>query len=228
MSIAEFTEPIGLNKQLNPKLWAGAHLRIEVQVALLRIAKAYYKFLDIDVPIVDIVITGSQVNYNYTEYSDLDLHLIVPYESVNCDLAAAELFDAKRRLWKQNHDLYIHSVPVELYAEDSKTPAVSSVYSVLKSSWRKKPGTPIIDYDRKEVRRLFDVWESLILKAIQTGDLEFLEKIKDMLKTFREAALSKDGEFGAGNLAFKALRNDGLVGKLMNAIANATDKNLSI
>jgi len=228
MSIAEFTDPIDLNKELNPALWQGSNLRTDVRVALLKIAKAYYNFLDIDVPIIDILVTGSQANYNYTRHSDLDLHLIVPYESVDCDLAVAELFDAKRRLWKQNHDLYIRNVPVELYAEDSKEPAVSSTYSVLRGEWIKKPGTPIMDYDRKEVRRLFDMWENLILNAVKTGDLEFMEKLKDMLKKFRKAGLAKDGEFGPANLAFKSLRNDGLVGHLMSAITKATDKQLSI
>ncbi len=79
MSIAEFTDPIDLNKELNPALWQGSNLRTDVRVALLKIAKSYYNFLDIDVPIIDILVTGSQANYNYTRHSDLDLHLIVPY-----------------------------------------------------------------------------------------------------------------------------------------------------
>ena len=55
-----------------------------------------------------------------------------------------------------------------------------------------------------------------------------MEKLKDMLKKFRKAGLAKDGEFGPANLAFKSLRNDGLVGHLMSAITKATDKQLSI
>lgn len=229
MNIAEFTPPIDLHDNLNPNLWDGEHLRQTVRVALLRIAKEYYRFLNIKVPIVDIVISGSQANYNYTQHSDLDLHLIMPYDQVDCDIEVADFFDTKRKLWKENHNITIRGVPVELYVEDVNEPAVSSTYSVLKGNWISKPSLPSPDsYDEPEVRRLVELWERIISSAIETNQLDLCIKVKDLLKSFRQAGLDKGGEYNPANLAFKSLRNDGYVGKLMGTIADLTDKKLSI
>lgn len=228
MSIVEFTNPIDIHSQLNPALWDGDHLKKDVRVALLKIAKAYYNFLDINVTLMDLVITGSQANYNYTNYSDLDLHLIVPYDKVNCDMGIDELFDTKRKLWKSQHEIEIYGVPVELYVEDIDEPVIGSTYSVIRGEWLKKPEIPQADYNIHEVKRLVALWERIIKSAIATDDLEVCTKIKDLLKTFRQAGLDKDGEYSSANLAFKSLRNDGMVGKLIDAIRKQTDKKLSI
>ena len=229
MKIAEFTPPIELHDNLNPNIWDGEDLRTDVRVALLKIAKAYFKFLNVQAPIMDLVISGSQANYNYTKHSDLDLHLIMPYSQVDCDMDVSELFDTKRKLWKENHNITVRGVPVELYVEDVNEPAVSSTYSVVKGKWISKPSMPdSSDYDEPEVKRLVDIWERVINSAIATDELDLCEKVKDLLKTFRQAGLDKGGEYNPANLAFKSLRNDGYVGRLMATIATLTDRQLSI
>jgi hypothetical protein len=228
MSIVEFTDPIDIHSELNPNIWEGDHLRKDVQVALLKIAKEYYKFLDIDVTLMDLIVTGSQANYNYTKYSDLDLHLIVPYDSVQCDMAVDELFKTKRDLWRSQRNISVKGVPVELYAEDINEPVTGATYSVVKNEWLKKP-TPIdATYDINEVKRLVELWERIIDKAIATENLDVSRSVKDLLKTFRQAGLNKGGEMHPANLAFKSLRNDGYVGKLIDSIRSLTDRALSI
>ncbi len=51
---------------LNTKLWDGEQLRPKLRVGLVRIAKAFYKFLGIDAEIKDILLIGSNANYNYS------------------------------------------------------------------------------------------------------------------------------------------------------------------
>lgn len=228
MSVVEFTDPIDIHNTLNPDIWDGENLRPEVRVALLKIAKEYYKFLDIDVTLMDLVITGSQANYNYTKYSDLDLHLVVPYDKVQCDMAIDELFKTKRDLWRATREISIHGVPVELYAEDVDEPVVGATYSVVRGEWLKKPTPITAEYDKKEVMRLVALWERIINKAIATNDLEVCKSVKDLLKTFRQAGLDKTGEMNPANLAFKSLRNDGYVGKLIDVIRKLKDEQLSI
>ena len=229
MNIAEFTPPIELHNNLNPNLWDGEDLRTDVRVALLKIAKEYYSFLDVQAPVLDVVVSGSQANYNYTKHSDLDLHLIMPYSKVQCDMEVGELFDTKRKLWKENHNITIRGVPVELYVEDVEEPAHSSTYSLVRGKWISQPTIPdASSYDEPEVQRLVEIWERVINAAVGTGKLALCEKVRDLLKAFRQAGLDKGGEYNAANLAFKSLRNDGLVGKLMSTIANLTDKQLSI
>ena len=143
-------------------------------------------------------------------------------------MAIDELFKTKRDLWRSTHDISIHGVPVELYAEDVEEPVTGATYSVVRGEWLRKPVPIAASYDKKEVMRLVDLWERIIDKAIATNDLEVCKSVKDLLKTFRQAGLDKSGEMNPANLAFKSLRNDGYVGKLIDAVRKLKDQRLSI
>jgi hypothetical protein len=103
MRMIEFIKGYDNHDQLNPKIWDGEQLRPEVKIKLLQIAEKFREFIDIDVPVIDVQITGGQVTYHYTEHSDLDLHLIIDYSKIKCDQEVAELLDTKRLLFKQRH-----------------------------------------------------------------------------------------------------------------------------
>jgi predicted nucleotidyltransferase len=223
-----FIEPIGVNQELNPSLWTNNQLKPEVRLALLRIAREFYKFLEVEAKIHDIVISGSQANYNYGPLSDIDLHVIIPISSIKCDEPIEALFDTKRKLWKVKHTIDIYGIPVEAYAEDQYRPAVSSVYSVLNDRWVKHPGTPIIDYNRARVERLVQAWTKLIDHALVDSREDQLTGLTQMLMNYRKLSLAKDGEFGPGNLAFKSLRNAGTLDRLHTALNTIKDSNLSL
>ena len=223
-----FEQPAELHDTLNPVLWEDGHLKKPVQVALLRIARAYWEFLNIDTPIIDIIVSGSQANFNYSQHSDIDLHLVVDYGTVQCDLAVDELFKTKRDLWREEHDIDIHGIPVEVYVEDVSKPAVSSTYSILKDSWIKqpKPIEGVGDVDR--IERLCKAWMILITTRLATKDLEQIEQVKDMLWQYRKAGLAKEGEMGAPNLVFKTLRNSGVTEMLLRSVSHLRDQALSL
>lgn len=228
MYIFEFNSPIEIHDSLNPVLWDGEEIRREIQVKLLKIAKEFYGFLGISTRIDDVLITGSQANYNYTKQSDIDLHLIVDFNQVECEGEVRALFDAKRRLWKQNHDITIKGIPVECYVEDLNDPAVTASYSIITQSWIKQPNRDIKDYDKARVEELATMWAKVIDQAVESEDLGVIEAVKNSLAIFRRKSLAKDGEFGSGNLAFKALRNSDYVGRLMTAYNDAKDRALSL
>ena len=46
-------------------------------------------------------------------------------------------------------------------------------------------------------------------------------KLKDKIQKMRKEGLSKEGEFSVGNLAFKKLRNEGYIEKLIDIISGA-------
>ena len=223
-----FEQPAELHDTLNPVLWEDGHLKKPVQVALLRIARAYWEFLNIDTPIIDIIVSGSQANFNYSQHSDIDLHLVVDYGTVQCDLAVDELFKTKRDLWREEHNIDIHGIPVEVYVEDVSKPAVSSTYSILKDSWIKqpKPTEGVGDVDR--IERLCKAWMILITTRLATKDLEQIEQVKDMLWQYRKAGLAKEGEMGAPNLVFKTLRNSGVTEMLLRSVSHLRDQALSL
>jgi predicted nucleotidyltransferase len=128
----EYAEPIGQHKTLNPRLWDGHQLKSSVRGALMRIAEDFLEFVDIPVEVMDIVLAGGNANINYTEHSDIDLHIIADYDQISCDREVAELFDTKRLLYKREHSIEVFGIPVELYIEDHRTPAVSASFSILK------------------------------------------------------------------------------------------------
>jgi ribosomal protein L17 len=49
-------------------------------------------------------------------------------------------------------------------------------------------------------------------------------KLKEKIMKMRKEGLQKEGEFSVGNLAFKKLRNEGYIEKLIDTISQAYDK----
>ena len=223
-----FEIPAQNHTELNPALWDGDALKPDVEHTLLKIAKAYWKFLSIDTPIADIVISGSQANFNYSKHSDIDLHLIVSYANVQCDMAVDELFDTKRKLWKEQHNIDIHGIPVEVYVEDTAKPAVTASYSLLKNTWVNPPEHKQAEASSDRIQRLCKAWMKLIIEAIKSKDLEQLDQAKELLWTYRKKGLAIEGEMGVPNLVFKTLRNAGITEMLLIAIRKINDRKLSL
>jgi len=220
---------IDKHSELNPKLWKNSNeLRPEVQVALFKIAKEFYEFLDFDVPLEDVQVTGSQANYNYSDYSDLDLHLIVPYKQVQCDEPVEDLFDTKRKLWKQVHNITVYGVPVEVYVEDSDKPTKGAAYSLMQDQWLRDPDPTEVEVDDDELRREIQIWLERMYAVVSEGDLEKMQDLKDQLQQYRKQALAKYGEHALENLVYKSLRNMGVISDLMTAIRVIKDRQLSI
>jgi hypothetical protein len=230
MTFSEFSESVEYNTVLNPKLWDHDKLKPQVQGALLRIAEDFKKYVEIPFKVVDVVITGSNVNYNYTNQSDLDLHLIADFGSVKCDREVSELFDTKRLLYDREHDVEIYGIPVGLYVEDRENPGVSAgTYSVLRSQWIKQPSKDIPDYDEENVNRLTDRWTEVIQTAAKTGDLQVCRKTLQLLRKFRKMGPdTPEGEFSTANLVYKNLRNADVVNSITTLIDRLHDQQLSL
>lgn len=214
--------------ELNPQLWNGLELKPDVKEKLKEIAEAFKEYLDIpEDAILDIRITGSSASYNYTEYSDLDLHLIIDYEKVHedCPLVEGYLWSYKSQ-FNSNHDISIYGVPVELYAEDSKQEAISnSVYSLMEDRWLKEPKKiPPTDND-EDVQAKYQELKDAIDKC---DDSEVANELLDKIYKMRKSGLAEVGEFSTENMAFKLLRNDGSIDKLKKLKKEKVDKQLSL
>lgn len=224
---------------LNPKIWDAQrekhiggkttyHLKREVKNKLDEIAEAFIEYLDIpEDAIEDIRLVGSSANYNYTDFSDIDIHVIVDYNKVHedCPLVTGYLW-ALKTLFNNEHDITIYGIPVELYAEDSKLPGISNgVYSLLENKWLSIPEKIEVTVDDNAVIRKSEEFEELIDK-VDTSEKasELLLKIYKM----RKAGLQENGEYSTENLAFKNLRNKGLIDKLWGLKKQGIDKELSL
>lgn len=228
MTILDFNLGFEPHNELNPRLWHGEQLDKDVESALIKIAQDFKKFIDVPFDVVDVQITGGQVSYFYTDHSDLDLHLICDFSSVNCDREAAELFDAKRQLYKEKFDITVKGIPVELYVEDLDHPAVTSNYSVMKQQWIKKPNKDVGPFDIDEIEKLSRVWSTIIQHTLDTKDVETAKKTMNLLRKFRGLGLKTTGEYSTANLVYKTLRNSDLIKKLQDFINQEHDKMLSV
>lgn len=230
MHIIEFISPVQYNKKLNPKIWNNNHLTTEIRSALIRIAKDFKNFVDIPFNVEDVVITGGNANYNYTPYSDIDLHLITDFDAIDCDRQADELFDTKRHLYKKTYNLEIHGIPVELYVEDKNHPAVSGgSYSVLKGQWITEPSPDLPEYNESELKEMVKVWDAVLKHAVKTGSLDNCRAAVALLRKYRKLGLrTESAEFSIPNLVYKSLRNSGSLADITEYIDQLHDQELSL
>jgi len=228
-----FEISIPYHKELNPKLWDGLELKPDVRDALLDIAESFIEYLDVPFEPDDIILTGSGANYNWTEQSDVDLHLITSINDYKktCPAFAEDFFSSKKTLWNDNHDITVHDLPVEIYVQDKDEAHFSTgVYSVKDSKWITKPEyAPPKNVDEDEVEEIADEWKERIDAVISKSENpEEAVEVKDELRDYRKKGLEADGEFSVPNLVFKELRRSGHIGRLIDHIHDAKSEELSL
>lgn len=118
----DIREDIEKHDALNPKLWdENGNLKPEVREKILEIAKEFTDGLKEDgikFDLKDIRLVGSNCSYNYTDKSDLDIHLIMDTDSLECpDDLYPLLYSAYRSLFNGKLDIEFYGIPVELYVE---------------------------------------------------------------------------------------------------------------
>lgn len=239
-------------KSLNPDIWTldkdkKYRLRKEVRDKLLLSADDFLNFVDIDnldcdvdtqkCDIGDITITGSICNYNWSQYSDIDLHILMDFERLNGDTDLIKnILNTKKNLWNASHNIEIKGYEVEVYAQDvDEVHHSSGVYSVLFNEWLVAPKRVNVDVDVDKVLEKAKGWMEII-DSIQhqayekspTEILDLIEKIKTKLKKFRSIGLEEGGEYSYENLTFKFLRRSGYIKKLFDLKNKVLDLSLSL
>ena len=228
MKLREFTETplVTVNRRLNPKIWDGDSLDPEVRQKLKEIADAFQEFIGIELDVVDYTITGSNANYTWTDHSDLDLHLIVAGE---VDDAARELFNAKKALWGEQHNITIKGLPVECYVQGREEEHHSTgVYSIADNQWLVEPKKIKPEVDDSAVEAKKDSVIHDIETALLSKDLNRLRLVKEKITKMRQAGLERAGEWSVENLVFKILRNLGLIDEITDKIRELEDQELSL
>jgi murein DD-endopeptidase MepM/ murein hydrolase activator NlpD len=177
-------------------------------------------------------------NYNWSKYSDFDLHVIVDFEQFPEDQLELykELFKLKKTLFNSDHNIKIYGYDVELYLQDSNEPHFSTgVYSVIYNKWLTPPKKGDFKADKEVLMSKVNQWTEKIDEVIDSAkgkDLEAALKIlggfKDKLKKYRQSGLEGGGELSYENLVFKYLRRNGYIEKLFNFENEKVDKELSL
>jgi hypothetical protein len=221
----------------------GYKIKNEIREKLLEISDSFIDFTGVDFFIHDIILIGSLANYNWSEYSDVDLHIVVDMDELNDDTEVnstvmrdivKEFFDAKKNSWNEKHNVKIKNFDVELYVQDVDDEYVSSgVYSILNDEWVVEPSKKKENIDKDSILKKGEYFAKLIDGVIESSEdgkdvSDEIKTIKDKLKKFRKSGLESGGEFSYENLTFKLLRRNGYIGKLADLNVAIKDKKLSL
>lgn len=232
--------------ELNPKIWIGGKINSKVRLRLLDIADDFIESLNVWwVNVSDIILTGSLANYNWSRFSDFDLHILIDFSKVDerTDFVR-EYFNTKKNEWNNVHEnLKIYGFPVEVYVQDTNEEhTASGVYSLNRNEWVVEPVKDNIKaikldkyFIKEKTMKYIKIITSLKKQVDETDDdaeLRLLsKKVKgtfDILKGLRKEGLKARGEMHPYNVIYKFLRRLGYLDILLDLKAKTYDKLKSI
>jgi len=228
-----------IKDSLNMNVWQSEdRVKPEISSRLIQIALDFMDELNVtNDEIIDIIFTGSLANYNWTEYSDIDLHVIIDFRNMDDNTTMVrDLFNAKKGDWNKTHNIVIKNHEVEIYVQDVNEPHISTgVYSLLEDQWHVKPNkmTPRIDYNSikikaKDLMGQIDRIEDLVNSNNDEAAYNVSGILKDKIKKLRRCGIMDKGIYSTENLVFKTLRNNEYIKKLLDARTKAYDRMMSL
>lgn len=223
-------DAIYFHSDLNQAIFDGDRMNSDVRQQLLLIAEDFIEHLGINqLDVADITISGSNAAYTYTRHSDIDLHILVDMSKFENDDVYRELFDAKKVVYNDQHDIYINDYEVELYVQDTNTPVVSlGEYSVMNDHWIRLPRKRRAHFDQAATKLKYDKIYKLAEFAYRSNDMGKIQNVLKTLKKYRQAGLDLNGEFGPENLAYKAIKHKNIIGKLYDKLNSLHSDRLSL
>lgn len=232
--LTEFRISLEYHDKLNQALWVGDRLKPQVRQALLRYIDAWRQFANIPPALVqDIIITGGNVNFNYTTKSDIDVHLVIDRNLLNPNrVFVDDYLQSKKMLWTLTHNIKVLGYPLEPYAQDISTeiPSGQGVYSIKNDKWLQKPVHGNYDFKndkilQQKVKFYMHTIDNMIKSKM---DLVQFKNLKTKIAEMRASSIQRGGEFALENLVFKELRNRGYLDKMTKYAKTLQDKSLSL
>jgi soluble cytochrome b562 len=180
-------------------------------------------------------------NYNFSKYSDFDLHILVDFAAIDADAdLVREYFQNLKAVWNIKHNIFLKGYEVEIYVQNTNEEHMSSgVYSVQKDEWVLKPEkeetarSPIdkqnIEKKADDIIFQIDRAEKLFADGKLDDALDAIDRLKQKVRNLRKTGLSKDdGVYSVENLAFKTLRRSMELERLSTLKNKAYDRQMSI
>ncbi len=218
------------NDILNPAIWDNNKLNPEIKEKLLQIGKDFYADTETDAPLKDILFVGSLANYNWSDTSDFDVHVVIDFKDVDGNVELVEkLVNALKSKWNDEHDIHLKGHNVEVYIQDvTKENRSTGVYSLMQDKWLSEPQKENIQIDKEKIQEKYNDFVRKINSALKAQDIDKLKSIIKDVYDMRQVGLDKSGELSTENLVFKILRNRNYIEKLKQEIINLYDKKQSL
>lgn len=233
--------------ELVPNIWnPDGKLNSRIRLKLLDIADDFWEYVNLTwVKPSGIILTGSICNFNWSQYSDIDLHLIVDFDEIDEKTEfVKDYLDSKKNEWNNEHSgLQIMGYPVELYVQNlGEMPESNGIYDLEENDWVREPNPDDIksiglnkfsikDKAAKIMTIIDDMYDALA----STDDSHKIEQMGDdasylwkKVKEMRKSSLEKNGESGSGNIVYKILRRTGYLDRLFKLSNVVYDKTNSI
>lgn len=235
MKIMYIKEAVETHNHLNPKIWDDEkHLFPEVKNKIVEIVNTFIKYIEEDGIKLDaktVWLLGSNANYNYTEESDLDIHIIAD-ESFDCSEKHLQIiYNAYKSLFNNKYSISIKGIDVELYVEnkDALSNVSTGIYDVLADKWIKEPAKyNIPEIDNIALDKEVNDWEDKYFE-IKLNPAEYkINKFIDDIYEIRQKSIQKEGEFGLDNLVFKEIRRRGYLQDLKDLKDEIVTRKLSL
>jgi hypothetical protein len=230
-----------MNDDLQPDIWdSEGHIKEDIRTNLIKIAQDYWESLyceDVkckNVPILDITLTGSLANYNWSKYSDVDLHIIFDINELGGNKEfIKDLLDVKTRKWNSDHDITIKGFEVELYLQPHDIEHFATgVYSLMNDEWNIEPKKEVVKLDKETIRKKYKDIVKSVEEIEKDKDnksvIKRVDKLKKKIKAMRLAGLEGPGEYSVENIVFKLLRRNDIMEKLGNLSTDAYDDEYTI
>jgi hypothetical protein len=229
-------EKVEYNRDLCPKFWEEGKMDQAIRAKLLAVADDFWSSLKLEVPIMDIQLTGSIANFNWNKDSDLDVHIIIDFAQIDGNLELVrKALDGQRFMWNLRHPVILRGHDVECYVQHKDEQHVASgLFSILRDRWIVVPKWNEPTFDQKDVDEKMRVIKAEIkmvkVKAISAeGDEaqnlhDYLDRIKKKIMNDRKEGLAKGGEFAVENLVFKELRRDGTIEEIIELLSELYSK----
>ena len=230
MSVKDELEPVFWDRNNRLKNYIAEHLYI--------IAKNFFNGLELDWKVVkDVILTGSLANYNWSKYSDIDLHILVDFRDIDeNEKLVKDFFRNATVIWNKTHNITAKGHLVELYIQDSReTHHSTGIYSIKYDRWNKMPSkhSPEIDYanvkkkSAKLMNEIDEIYELFAEKDYKEA-YDDAEKMKERIRKFRQGGLEAGGQYSVENLVFKLLRRNDYLQKLSSLKILSYDNLMSV
>ena len=232
--------------QLAPIWNEQGELNLRIRLKLLDIADDFWEFVNLKwVKPSGVILTGSICNFNWSKFSDIDLHLIVDFDEIDEKTEfVRDYLDAKKNEWNNEHeDLKILDYPVELYVQNlEEMPKSGGIYDLEEDKWLKKPNADDIKSIglnkfsiKDKAANIMTIIDDMYDALNSTSDSYEIETIGDdakylwkKVKNMRKKGLETQGESSSANIVYKILRRTNYLEKLWKLSTIVYDRSNSI